>query len=149
MANKIYSDAYGLSENGLEHIGNSAAVAHRGQSVIQLPVISTTASLAANDVIHVLPLPAGARVSKLVVTNTDLDSGTSAIVCKIGLTHEDDAFGSSLTYLQGAATNAITDAVLQAADAAQSGDELIITITTTATTPAAGTVKVLVEYFMP
>lgn len=148
MAN-VYSGAYNQSADGQTYIARAGSATHHNHPVIQNLTASVTTALAAADVIHLCPIPEGARVSKLVITNDDLDTGTPAITFDIGFTSDADAFGNELTVFQGAATTTVSDTTLAGAVAASADDELLVTIVAGAGTEAAGDITVLVEYFIP
>lgn len=113
---------------------------------------SVTAALIAADIINPVKIPAGTRVSRVVVKNTDMDTnGTPALTAKIGFAAAD---GSAMP--SGADTAVSADAAFGQAAATTTYEIfppyvvekdafLSIVVGTGAATGAAGTVYAKVE----
>lgn len=143
----VYSDAYVLAQNNTTYIPRATNTNRRGGNASGYFTI-TAPVLAATDVIKVTPAPLGAKLARLLITNTDLDTGTTVTIA-VGLTSSTAAYVTSgSTIFQSAATTAMTDAKMMAQPAALAGDELIITIVAGPST-TAGTINVYVEWYQP
>lgn len=120
-----------------------------GNAVVTFGSATVSAASANGDKYRPCRIPGGTKVHRVVVKNTDLDSGTPAILCKIGYAPldgsagDDDALGGAgLTILQAAATTTyeIFPPVLVEKDS-----YLQIEVTTGPGTGATGTVSAKVE----
>lgn len=102
--------------------------------------VATTAIDEANDIFEIGYLPAGVTVHGFIVTATDMDSGSAALVYKLRLNGVDLVTG--VTVGQSATT-----AAFYCAPTATAGYEVVdAKVTTQAATAVAGTVTVRVLY---
>lgn len=122
----------------------------KGTATLWNSVALATGDMTLNNTIPIGYLPAGAVVHDVVLTLTDIDSGTACVVA-VG-----DA-GSAARFIQGStagqtattvrAGNNATSAATFAAHTAYTGPTLIyMTFTTAPGTPVAGTMKAYVQY---
>jgi len=171
MAKYYYSDAYTyVPDTGAiasatlalpnQMMAKAPSPARQGESVSVFVTFTVTAAFASTDVLYLAPIPAGAKVSRLFYTNTDLDSGTT-VTHKTGLiVADDDCFeAAGTTTLRGATTTAITDAALSAAAVASGTysstlstggvDDHVCMTFGAASTATTGTISALVTYFYP
>lgn len=138
-----YSSAYALNAAGTAYIGTSPNPPRKG-STTPFRFTVALAVIANADVIKLCPLPLGARMTRLYVTCTDIDSGTT-IVTSLGTTTNVGNFGTSLTIGQAAGTTSVSDATLSASAVFVAGDELLLTATAGPST-TTGTLTVYGEY---
>lgn len=125
-----------------------------GNSVILTGVVALAANPVAADVIRIMKIPAGTKVSRLTLANGDLDSnGTPTIVFSLGYAPvvAGDGPAASAAYFQAAG-----DTSLQAANAGKTYRNfaditfekdvyLTMTIGTASATFAAGSIYVTVD----
>ena len=123
--------------------GNEPAKAHNEGANVLSAIVEVTNALALADLVDFFRLPDGCYVESIRVDADDLDSGGPTLVWKLGTENDDDLFGTGFTH--GGA--AVADQELLDVDTKGIlvgegiGGKLRLTVTTAATTPAAGGIR--------
>lgn len=115
-------------------------------------VVTVSAALTTSDIVRFGPFPAGIKPSMVTFVHGDLDTGTGALVAKVGYsqvdggTGDDDLFGASLASFAAVSGAAGTQLIASAPTEIQEDWYLDITPTTGANAMAAAkTIYAIVE----
>jgi len=146
----LYSSAYIYNAQTGTYQPKTAKVARQGETVTERVTYTLTAALAANDVINILPIQAGAKILRCAITNPDLDSGTT-ITFNLGNTASATAFLSASAGFQSATTTSLTDAQVDVTNNVFTGtsDLLKLTVAAGPSTASSGTISFIVTWFVP
>lgn len=135
----------------MARVGNSAYTAGpAGQEYTAYSSYSVTAALALNDVIEMLRVPAGARITRVTLKASDLDTGGSpAIVLDVGDTGDTDRLIDGATIGQAGGTS--TSLVSSTGQFYKYTTETVISVlvqAAPATGATTGTVELAVSYVL-
>lgn len=120
--------------------------ANIGETMVYDKAAVGTSDVGTNDTVTFVKIPAGATLLDLLISITDIDEATAAVF-DVGISGDADKFITASTAGQGggiARMNNSDGALYEfTADAA-----ILLTFTTGAGTPAAGTIKLVACYSM-
>lgn len=114
-------------------------------TTVELWSVAVTAALGINDILLGPTLPAGTYLTALTVAPDDLDSVTG-ITFKVGYTGTTAAFIATGNTGMQSGTVATMNVPSGFGFTATTDTQVIITIVAAATTPVAGTVRIIVGY---
>lgn len=145
----LYSNAYSYNTPLAIYEPIVAKPNRRGETITVRPTYTLTAAIGATDVINICPIPAGAKIVYLAVTNPDLDSGTTAAF-GLGNSTSATAYASASAGFQTATTTVVAQSALDVANNVfVANDTLKLTMSAGPTTASTGVVDFIVQFYMP
>lgn len=134
--------------SNLSKAGTRAGVGGGSQEVTVFSSYTVTANLALNDVIKMVTVPAGATITGITLSSTDLDSAT-ALVYDVGDTADTDRHIAASTIGQAGGVTS-TQALTGFGYTYTAATSIDVLVKTAPGTPvASGTINLAVRYVMP